>query len=104
MCSWAYSLLSTFWNPLEERELFFFHFFICLLLLVSYMVTAVQNIERHFQIPSKLSGFLVSARKSRFFANSNLILDDISYVITVIPISYYGSRGFVRVYFLFFNH
>lgn len=46
----------------------------------TYMVTAVQNIERHFQIPSKLSGFLVSAH-------------DISYVLTVILVSYYGSRG-----------
>lgn len=26
-------------------------------------MTAVQNIERQFQIPSKISGFLVSARK-----------------------------------------
>jgi hypothetical protein len=25
-----------------------------------YIHTAVQNIERHFQIPSKVSGFLVS--------------------------------------------
>ncbi|KAH7723942.1 Protein F47E1.4 [Aphelenchoides avenae] len=43
-------------------------------------VTAVQNIERQFQIPSKISGFLVSAH-------------DISYVPTVILISYFGSRG-----------
>ncbi|KAF7633051.1 Solute carrier organic anion transporter family member [Meloidogyne graminicola] len=40
----------------------------------TYMVTAVQNIERHFRIPSKLS-------------------DDISYVLTVVLVSYYGSRG-----------
>jgi len=29
----------------------------------SYMISAVQNIERQFRIPSKLSGFLVSARE-----------------------------------------
>ncbi|CAK5089874.1 unnamed protein product [Meloidogyne enterolobii] len=46
----------------------------------TYMVTAVQNIERHFRIPSKLSGLLVSAH-------------DISYVLTVVLVSYYGSRG-----------
>ncbi|KAI1716439.1 organic anion transporter polypeptide (OATP) family domain-containing protein [Ditylenchus destructor] len=46
----------------------------------SYMVSAVQNIERQFRIPSKLSGLLVSAH-------------DISYVPTVIFVSYFGSRG-----------
>uniref|UniRef100_A0A0N5BGB6 Solute carrier organic anion transporter family member n=1 Tax=Strongyloides papillosus TaxID=174720 RepID=A0A0N5BGB6_STREA len=46
----------------------------------SYMVSAIQSIERQFQIPSKLSGFLVSA-------------SDIGYVPTVIFISYFGSRG-----------
>uniref|UniRef100_A0A914CLE7 Solute carrier organic anion transporter family member n=1 Tax=Acrobeloides nanus TaxID=290746 RepID=A0A914CLE7_9BILA len=46
----------------------------------SYMISAVQSIERQFQIPSKLSGFLISA-------------SDISYVPTVIFISYLGSRG-----------
>uniref|UniRef100_A0A0N4ZK40 Solute carrier organic anion transporter family member n=1 Tax=Parastrongyloides trichosuri TaxID=131310 RepID=A0A0N4ZK40_PARTI len=46
----------------------------------SYMVSALQSIERQFQIPSKLSGFLVSA-------------SDIGYVPTVIFISYFGSRG-----------
>lgn len=30
------------------------------------MITAVQNIERQFQIPSKLSGFLVSSRNKIF--------------------------------------
>ncbi|CAD5229482.1 unnamed protein product [Bursaphelenchus okinawaensis] len=46
----------------------------------SYMISAVQNIERQFQIPSKLSGFLISAH-------------DISYIPTVIFIAYFGSRG-----------
>uniref|UniRef100_A0A914DX70 Solute carrier organic anion transporter family member n=1 Tax=Acrobeloides nanus TaxID=290746 RepID=A0A914DX70_9BILA len=45
-----------------------------------YMHTAVQNIERHFQIPSKVSGFLVSG-------------GEIGYLSTVIFISYFGSRG-----------
>uniref|UniRef100_A0A7E4V5K6 Solute carrier organic anion transporter family member n=1 Tax=Panagrellus redivivus TaxID=6233 RepID=A0A7E4V5K6_PANRE len=46
----------------------------------SYLVSAVQNIERQFQIPSKLSGFIVSG-------------SDLSYVPTVIFISYFGGRG-----------
>jgi hypothetical protein len=46
----------------------------------SYMISAVQNIERQFRIPSKVSGFLVSAH-------------DISYVPTVILVAYVGSRG-----------
>ncbi|KAL3075204.1 hypothetical protein niasHT_036665 [Heterodera trifolii] len=46
----------------------------------TYMIASVQNIERQFRIPSKLSGFLVSAH-------------DISYVLTVVFVSYYGSRG-----------
>lgn len=46
----------------------------------SYMVSAVQSIERQFQIPSKVSGFLISA-------------SDISYVPTVIFISYFGGKG-----------
>uniref|UniRef100_A0AC34FRE8 Uncharacterized protein n=1 Tax=Panagrolaimus sp. ES5 TaxID=591445 RepID=A0AC34FRE8_9BILA len=46
----------------------------------SYMVSAVQSIERQFQIPSKLSGFISSA-------------SDISYIPTVVFISYFGGRG-----------
>ena len=46
----------------------------------SYMVSAIQSIERQFQIPSKISGFLVSA-------------SDIGYIPTVIFISYIGGKG-----------
>ncbi|CAJ0955370.1 unnamed protein product, partial [Mesorhabditis belari] len=45
-----------------------------------YIISAVQNIERQFQITSKLSGILVSA-------------NDIGYIPTVIFISYFGSKG-----------
>ncbi|KAE9554160.1 hypothetical protein FO519_002640 [Halicephalobus sp. NKZ332] len=45
-----------------------------------YMISAVQSIERQFQIPSKVSGFLMSA-------------NDISYIPTVIFISYIGGKG-----------
>jgi len=38
------------------------------------MVTAVQNIERHFRIPSKLSGLLVSARKISQNSQADLII------------------------------
>uniref|UniRef100_A0A914Z305 Solute carrier organic anion transporter family member n=1 Tax=Panagrolaimus superbus TaxID=310955 RepID=A0A914Z305_9BILA len=44
------------------------------------MVSAVQSIERQFQIPSKLSGFISSA-------------SDISYIPTVVFISYFGGKG-----------
>lgn len=59
------------------------------------MISAIQNIERQFRIPSKLSGFLVSARKSevRSYLYLQSFIDDISYVPTVIFISYMGSRG-----------
>uniref|UniRef100_A0A1I7YHR0 Solute carrier organic anion transporter family member n=1 Tax=Steinernema glaseri TaxID=37863 RepID=A0A1I7YHR0_9BILA len=46
----------------------------------TYMVSAIQSIERQFQIPSKLTGFMVSA-------------SDIGYIPTVIFISYFGSKG-----------
>ncbi|KAI6243813.1 Organic Anion Transporter Polypeptide family protein [Aphelenchoides fujianensis] len=46
----------------------------------TYTVASIQSIERQFGISSKLSGFLVSAH-------------ELSYVPTVIFISYYGSRG-----------
>jgi sodium-independent organic anion transporter len=46
----------------------------------SYMVSAVQSIERQFQIPSKISGFIISA-------------SDMSYIPTVIFISYIGGKG-----------
>uniref|UniRef100_A0A0N5AUA4 Solute carrier organic anion transporter family member n=1 Tax=Syphacia muris TaxID=451379 RepID=A0A0N5AUA4_9BILA len=46
----------------------------------SYIVTAVQSMERQFQIPSKFSGFMVSA-------------SDIGYIPAVIFVSYFGSRG-----------
>jgi hypothetical protein len=46
------------------------HIFLALFAFVSYLetigstytISAVQSIERQFQIPSKLSGFLLSAR------------------------------------------
>uniref|UniRef100_A0AC35THQ7 Solute carrier organic anion transporter family member n=1 Tax=Rhabditophanes sp. KR3021 TaxID=114890 RepID=A0AC35THQ7_9BILA len=44
----------------------------------SYLVSAVQAIERQFQIPSKVSGFLVSA-------------SDMGYIPSVIFVSYYGG-------------
>uniref|UniRef100_A0A0M3HXB5 Solute carrier organic anion transporter family member n=1 Tax=Ascaris lumbricoides TaxID=6252 RepID=A0A0M3HXB5_ASCLU len=46
----------------------------------TYMVSAVQSIERQFQIPSKLSGFMVSA-------------GDFGYIPTVMFIAYFGSKG-----------
>ncbi|KAK0400468.1 hypothetical protein QR680_015262 [Steinernema hermaphroditum] len=46
----------------------------------TYMISVIQSIERQFQIPSKLTGFMVSA-------------SDIGYIPTVILISYFGSKG-----------
>lgn len=46
----------------------------------SYIISAIQSIERQFQIPSTLSGFMVSA-------------SDIGYIPSVIFISYIGSKG-----------
>ncbi|KRX84529.1 Solute carrier organic anion transporter family member 3A1 [Trichinella sp. T6] len=43
-------------------------------------VSALQSIERHFQIPSKLSGTIVSA-------------GDIGYILTVVLLAYMGSKG-----------
>ncbi|KRZ12433.1 Solute carrier organic anion transporter family member 2B1 [Trichinella zimbabwensis] len=43
-------------------------------------VSALQSIERHFQIPSKLSGTIVSA-------------GDIGYILTVVLLAYVGSKG-----------
>ncbi|OUC42468.1 sodium-independent organic anion transporter [Trichinella nativa] len=43
-------------------------------------VSALQSIERHFQIPSKLSGTIVSA-------------GDIGYILTVVLLAYIGSKG-----------
>ncbi|GMT34863.1 hypothetical protein PFISCL1PPCAC_26160 [Pristionchus fissidentatus] len=45
-----------------------------------YIVSAIQNIEKQFQLPSRLSGILVSA-------------SDIGYIPTVIFIAYFGARG-----------
>ncbi|KAF8381937.1 hypothetical protein PRIPAC_71079 [Pristionchus pacificus] len=45
-----------------------------------YIVSAIQNIEKQFRLPSKLSGILVSA-------------SDIGYIPTVIFIAYFGARG-----------
>ncbi|KAI6205710.1 hypothetical protein M3Y94_00823200 [Aphelenchoides besseyi] len=64
------------------------HIFLGLFAFVSYLetigntytVASIQSIERQFHISSKLSGFLVSAH-------------ELSYVPTVIFISYFGSRG-----------
>ncbi|VDM53925.1 unnamed protein product [Angiostrongylus costaricensis] len=46
----------------------------------SYLISAIQNIERQFQIPSKISGLMVSA-------------SDLGYIPTVIFVAYFGSRG-----------
>ncbi len=46
----------------------------------TYMVSAIQSIERQFEIGSKLSGLLVSA-------------SDFGYLPTVVVISYIGSKG-----------
>uniref|UniRef100_A0A1I7YHM8 Solute carrier organic anion transporter family member n=1 Tax=Steinernema glaseri TaxID=37863 RepID=A0A1I7YHM8_9BILA len=46
----------------------------------TYMISVIQSIERQFHIPSKLTGFMVSA-------------SDIGYIPTVIFISYFGSKG-----------
>uniref|UniRef100_A0A914XR68 Solute carrier organic anion transporter family member n=1 Tax=Plectus sambesii TaxID=2011161 RepID=A0A914XR68_9BILA len=45
-----------------------------------YMVSALQSIERQFQIPSKMSGLMISA-------------SDFGYIPTVAFISYMGSKG-----------
>ncbi|GMT02863.1 hypothetical protein PENTCL1PPCAC_25037 [Pristionchus entomophagus] len=45
-----------------------------------YIVSAIQNIEKQFRLPSRLSGILVSA-------------SDIGYIPTVIFIAYFGARG-----------
>ncbi|VDN59179.1 unnamed protein product [Dracunculus medinensis] len=46
----------------------------------AYIFSTIQNLERQFQISSKLSGFIVSA-------------SDIGYISTAIFIAYFGSRG-----------
>ncbi|KAL1245518.1 Solute carrier organic anion transporter family member 74D [Trichinella spiralis] len=46
----------------------------------TYLISAVQSIERQFQIPSRLSGTLMSS-------------SDIGYVLTVVVLAYFGSRG-----------
>ncbi|KAI6191368.1 hypothetical protein M3Y97_00220800 [Aphelenchoides bicaudatus] len=64
------------------------HVFLGLFAFVSYLetigstytISAVQSIERQFQIPSKLSGFLLSAH-------------ELSYIPSIIFVSYYGSKG-----------
>ncbi|EFO13831.1 hypothetical protein LOAG_14696, partial [Loa loa] len=62
----------------------FFIIFTIVLLVESigatYIISTTQAIERQFQVPSKLSGFMVSA-------------SDFVYIPTVIFISYFGSKG-----------
>jgi hypothetical protein len=70
--------------PKINRVYCFFALFCTVYFLESiggvYMVSAVQSIERQFQIPSKMSGLMISA-------------GDFGYIPTVVFISYMGSKG-----------
>ncbi|VDP10280.1 unnamed protein product [Soboliphyme baturini] len=46
----------------------------------TYLISAVQSIERQFQIPSRMSGGLVAS-------------SDIGYTLTVVVLAYFGSRS-----------
>lgn len=46
----------------------------------TYLISAVQSVERQFQIPSSKSGTLIAA-------------SDIGYVLTVVVLAYVGSKG-----------
>lgn len=62
---------------------FLFLFSLCYLIetiTFTYLITTVQAIERQFQIPSKLSGFLTAS-------------SDIGYVLTVVILAYMGNKG-----------
>ncbi|VDK43208.1 unnamed protein product [Anisakis simplex] len=70
----------------------------------TYMMSAIQSIERQFQIPSKLSGFMVSASecalpegnvKQKYLSHLRgyLIKGDFGYIPTVMLIAYFGSKG-----------
>jgi len=74
------------WNPFRAcANLWCFLVFFCLCYFLetitfTYLVSAVQSIERQFEIPSRMSGSLVAA-------------SDIGYVVTVVILAYLGSRG-----------
>ncbi|CDW54661.1 OATP and Gal-bind lectin and Kazal 2 domain conta ining protein [Trichuris trichiura] len=62
---------------------FIFLFCLCYFLeaiTFTYLISAVQSMERQFQIPSHLSGTLVAS-------------SDIGYIPTVIILAHFGSRG-----------
>lgn len=46
----------------------------------TYLTSSIQSIERQFQIPSKMSGTLASAR-------------EIGYVSTIVILAYFGGKG-----------
>ncbi|KFD47968.1 hypothetical protein M513_11145, partial [Trichuris suis] len=62
---------------------FIFLFCVCYFLeaiTFTYLISAVQSMERQFQIPSQLSGTLVAS-------------SDIGYIPTVIILAHFGSKG-----------
>ncbi|VDN04112.1 unnamed protein product [Thelazia callipaeda] len=72
------------WKIQFTRVHLFFILFAIVLFMESigaaYIISTTQAIERQFQIPSKLSGFMISA-------------SDLTYIPTVIFVSYFGSKG-----------
>uniref|UniRef100_A0A0R3RJ03 Solute carrier organic anion transporter family member n=1 Tax=Elaeophora elaphi TaxID=1147741 RepID=A0A0R3RJ03_9BILA len=78
---WAY--LKKCSKKVNHTHIFFTVFVVVLLLesiSATYVISTTQAIERQFQVPSKLSGFMVSA-------------SDFAYIPIVIFVSYFGSKG-----------
>ncbi|VIO88077.1 Uncharacterized protein BM_BM4182 [Brugia malayi] len=78
-----WSCLIKRFKKVNHMHIFFAVFAIVLLvesISVTYIISTTQAIERQFQVPSKLSGFMVSA-------------SDFAYIPVVIFVSYFGSKG-----------
>uniref|UniRef100_A0A914WEJ0 Uncharacterized protein n=1 Tax=Plectus sambesii TaxID=2011161 RepID=A0A914WEJ0_9BILA len=72
-------------KPLKFNRVYCFFALFCTVYFLEsiggvYMVSAIQSIERQFQIPSKMSGLMISA-------------GDFGYIPTVAITSYMGSKG-----------
>lgn len=59
----------------------------------SYIISALQNIEKQFQIPSRLSGFMISAGRCPSDGPVNVGSGDIGYIPSVLFVAYLGSKG-----------
>lgn len=61
----------------------------------SYINSAVQNIERQFQMSSRTSGFMISASKFFIpdFPYKIIFSGDFGYIPCVVFIAHFGSKG-----------